>query len=346
MHSVRWRIKDVEHLLAKIIRKRIDGNKKYDDICVENYSDVITDLIGIRALHLFKTDFETINKSINSSFVLKEKTVVYVREGDDSTFKQQCSDLGFSVEVHPNGYRSIHYVLKTQPLQRLILVELQVRTIFEEGWSEIDHIVRYPNYSDDAQLAYLLTIFNRMAGNADEMAGFVRALAEAQRDSKAQLDDAKAQLDDALHQLSDAWRKNGESLAKDESVPEKVATNNAPIEAVQDALQYLKSRIEAMEDPGGIKAYLKSIEGSAGIRAQLRAIEDPGGIKAMMKEVEDPGGIKALMKEVEDPGGIKALIKEAEDPGGIKALMKEVEDPGGIKALMKNMKNQGGISNI
>lgn len=60
VHSVRWRIKDPEHLMAKIIRKRneVEISEKYRSITKDNYTDVITDLIGIRVLHLFKEDWE------------------------------------------------------------------------------------------------------------------------------------------------------------------------------------------------------------------------------------------------------------------------------------------------
>ena len=54
VHSVRWRVKDAEHLAEKIVRKRSEGNPKYEDISLENYFERVTDLVGIRALHLFK----------------------------------------------------------------------------------------------------------------------------------------------------------------------------------------------------------------------------------------------------------------------------------------------------
>lgn len=54
VHSVRWRIKQPEHLMAKIIRKRNNGAEKYNKISVDNYQKIVTDLIGIRVLHLFK----------------------------------------------------------------------------------------------------------------------------------------------------------------------------------------------------------------------------------------------------------------------------------------------------
>jgi ppGpp synthetase/RelA/SpoT-type nucleotidyltranferase len=324
VHSVRWRVKDVEHLLAKIVRKCSEGKETYKNINAENYGEIITDLIGIRALHLFKVDFLKINKFILDSFVLKDAPVVYVRDGDDPQFSQLCADVGFKVEPHPKGYRSIHYVITTQPLKHRVHVELQVRTIFEEGWSEIDHIVRYPNYSDDAQLAYLLTIFNRMAGSADEMGGFVRNLAEELKDSKVRLESALRERDESLTKAEDAL----EQLAAAKTDP----SDNQKIAALQSELQKLKSASDAAK---------QSVSGSVSskitrLHAALTPHEYLNEVRAM-KAIEDPGGIKAAMKAIEDPAGIKAAMKAIEDPGGIKAAMKAIEDPGGIKAAMKDL---------
>ena len=56
VHSIRYRVKDAEHLLAKIIRKKQNNHKKYRDLDKTNYEKFITDLIGIRCLVLFKED--------------------------------------------------------------------------------------------------------------------------------------------------------------------------------------------------------------------------------------------------------------------------------------------------
>ncbi|WP_157671442.1 hypothetical protein [Francisella halioticida] len=82
VHSVRWRVKDPAHLLRKIVRKKKEANKKYADISVKNYLKIITDLIGIRALHLFKNEWEDIYHYINQKYETYEK-IVYIRKGDN-----------------------------------------------------------------------------------------------------------------------------------------------------------------------------------------------------------------------------------------------------------------------
>lgn len=178
VHSVRWRIKDPEHLMEKIVRKTTKRsgsyNKDYLNISVENYFEMVTDLIGIRALHLFKQDCVNIITSLESTWEKAEPVTAYIRKGDN---EESYEDIGtWKVKEHKAGYRSIHFVFSTNPYKSKVFTEVQIRTIFEEGWSEIDHKIRYPNFSDNKNIAAFLDIFNRLAGSADEMGSFVKAL--------------------------------------------------------------------------------------------------------------------------------------------------------------------------
>lgn len=200
VHSVRFRVKDTDHLLAKIIRKRVEGSEKYADISLENYQAKITDLVGVRALHLFKEDLFRIDRSIRDAWELEESPpVAYVRGGD---LGEKLEDAGFDVKAHKAGYRSVHYIVSTSPGRQKIFAEIQVRTIFEEGWAEIDHTVKYPNFSDDEPVAEFLGIFNRLAGAADEMGGFVRRMTESFREVSAIVDREDDAIQRAAEQIS------------------------------------------------------------------------------------------------------------------------------------------------
>src|SRR5665647_2186285 len=69
VHSVRYRIKDSDHLLAKIIRKKIKDPKR--EITIHNYKSLMTDLIGMRAIHLFKEDWVFIHEFIEDNWDLR-----------------------------------------------------------------------------------------------------------------------------------------------------------------------------------------------------------------------------------------------------------------------------------
>ena len=174
VHSVRYRIKSPEKLIAKIIRKKIKAPSRV--INLENYHSEITDLIGLRILHLFKENWEIIHKFITENWELYEEPIAYYREGDSEDYVKNFVNFKCRVEKHPYGYRSVHYLIKTKPNKNTYIAEIQVRTIFEEAWSEIDHTVRYPHQLSNPLLNQFLVLFNRLAGSADEMGSFVLRL--------------------------------------------------------------------------------------------------------------------------------------------------------------------------
>ncbi len=174
VHSIKARLKDPEHLIEKIIRLKEENPSR--KITLQNYRDEITDLIGIRALHLFKNDWPLIHTYIVKTWELKSQPIANIREGDPQELLQMFEEKGCEVKKHPFGYRSVHYLIVSKPSREEITAEIQVRTIFEEGWSEIDHLIRYPYVKDEPILTQFLDMFNKLAGNADEMGSFIRFL--------------------------------------------------------------------------------------------------------------------------------------------------------------------------
>ena len=192
IHSIRSRVKNPEHLLAKIVRKKQENYHKYKNLDKTNYEKFITDLIGIRCLVLFKADrqgfhyymlskfdnnFEYyIKDSIldfdndDTHFYIAEKPKVHIRNGD----AREIYDEVLPPDSIMDGkvYRSVHYIIKYKG----IYLEIQVRTLFEEGWGEIDHAVVYPYYQNDKVLKEYTELLNRLSGLADEMSSFFNRL--------------------------------------------------------------------------------------------------------------------------------------------------------------------------
>lgn len=177
VHSVRRRVKKPKHLIEKIIRK---GSKyKAKNINVENYREIITDLIGIRVLHLFKDDWRDVHFGIKNIWTLLEVPQINIRRGDYNleTLEKNVDDLGCEIVVRDHGYRSIHYLIGILIKEKFqIRVEIQVRTVFEEAWSEIDHITRYPYDMENELLVEYLGILNRIVGSADEMGTLIKKI--------------------------------------------------------------------------------------------------------------------------------------------------------------------------
>lgn len=188
IHSYRTRLKDAEHLIVKIIRKKKENYKKYRGLTKDNYEKFLTDLIGIRCFVLFKEQWEKFHSYIIRQFVDDPEQYIYepVKDFDSDERHQYIAEppkahirAGDSRHIYENIlppdciysdkiYRSVHYIIKYHG----VYLEIQVRTLFEEGWGEVEHELIYPYYREDPMLNQFSELLNRLAGLADEMGSF------------------------------------------------------------------------------------------------------------------------------------------------------------------------------
>ncbi len=202
VHSVKTRIKDMTHLMEKVIRKTPNRREKYGDdfkFTVENYKDEITDLLGIRVIHIFKEDWEEIHNFITNMWNVME-IVANVREGDNT---KKFDEQGIAVLSRPSGYRSVHYLIESYPTNKKLITEVQVRTIFEEGYGEIDHQLRYSHQDIPELLGQNLMLLNRIAGSSDEMASLINMLSQSIQEVEHNFKDKIKEKDEQIKLLKD-----------------------------------------------------------------------------------------------------------------------------------------------
>lgn len=177
IHSVKSRVKAPDRLIEKVIRKTADRKEKYGKdfkFTEDNYKNEINDLIGIRVIHIFKDQWESIHDFIIRTWKVIEITA-NVRDGDNT---KVFDDLDIEVRSRQSGYRSVHYLVEFYPTNKKVIAEIQVRTIFEEGYGEIDHRLRYSHNEIPEILKSNLLLFNRIVGSADEMASLINTLSK------------------------------------------------------------------------------------------------------------------------------------------------------------------------
>ncbi len=186
VHSVRFRIKDTEHLIEKIIRKAVEYEDTDIQFSKDTYLVEITDIIGIRALYVFKSDYLPLHKAITSNYkkIFCEKPQVKLRKGDDEKIYQGLKNVEFQYGV---DYRSIHYTIRyTDDDGIMVPIEIQTRSIFEEGWSEINHKLLYKKeYFDIAEEALLKktsSVLSSLAGDCDTLGELMKSIAEREED--------------------------------------------------------------------------------------------------------------------------------------------------------------------
>lgn len=151
LHTIIYRIKDELRLIEKISRLNNDPADGATPIGEANYQARVGDLLGVRIICLRLSDVERIETYIE---LLAEEDIFHIVRGPDRK-------RSFILPVNPgetipdeiglrySGYSSIHYQVELGDNSEApsglkhLLFELQLRTILEEAWSEIDHKYRY-----------------------------------------------------------------------------------------------------------------------------------------------------------------------------------------------------------
>lgn len=176
VHSVRHRLKDVDHLLEKVEKKNaedtaLDASLSKGPITADNLFTRITDIAGIRVLHLHISQFEHIHRALmakvdEGEFTLFEEPKAYTWDPESGTYFQS---LGLVRELKESYYTSIHYVLRPNSRTQATC-EIQVRTLLEEVWGEVDHAMNYPTPTPDAYCKEQIRVLARLVGAGTHLA--------------------------------------------------------------------------------------------------------------------------------------------------------------------------------
>jgi len=177
IHSYRHRIKEIDSLIKKIIIKTIE---KGEQITIDNYRTEITDLVGIRVLYVFKSDYYPVHEQIWNRFGHQTAQNIHIklRQGDDKAIYEKILKYDPMIE-EDSVYRSIHYTIYINENDtRDARLEIQTRTIFEEGWSEINHKLVYKNkgVADYLILHEASRILSALVGNCDTLGELMKSI--------------------------------------------------------------------------------------------------------------------------------------------------------------------------
>ena len=196
IHSYRYRTKEVDHLMEKVIRKKKEDPERFALLDHTNFHKYATDLIGIRVFFLYREDWIHFHRYITRRFendpgqyikdrlrdfdedpahyYIAERPKAYKRTGDSKIYDSSEIDI-----ITDGIYRSLHYIVKYKGYY----VEIQGRTLFEEGWGEVDHDIVYKDAEDDEMLQDYSKLLNRLSGLADEMSSYFRRLKHQRQDN-------------------------------------------------------------------------------------------------------------------------------------------------------------------
>lgn len=201
IYHVSSRIKAPEKLVKKIADRLYQGRRHYIHISEENYHKIVTDLIGIKLIHRFPDEWVSINELIyqlfykgDEAFVnsyeqdyrddldeafLIERPVVYYLPGEDLNMylrvEEQMGRTLFQY-VPKKNYHSVHYLIN----YRGNYMEIQVRTLSDELWSEVEHDLVYKQE--------ITALKDKLSEAAELLRSVLRAVDEISMYMKKQID--------------------------------------------------------------------------------------------------------------------------------------------------------------
>ncbi len=147
IHSLSWRMKDPNHLERKLRRKlrKYKNLGKRFPITPANLFVKVNDLAGLRVLHLYTQQVEAIKEGLSGLFEEESYRVIEgptARTWDDES-RAFFKSIGIKTKKSPSLYTSVHYVIKPNKKTKYTC-EIQVRTLMEEVWGQVDHSINYP----------------------------------------------------------------------------------------------------------------------------------------------------------------------------------------------------------
>lgn len=172
VHSSKFRVKDRDHLLDKLLRKMLDAkqqNKKFT-ITEKNLFSRINDLAGFRILHLHTQQMGDIDRELRAVLDEYRYTITEgpsARTWDDEN-REYFNSLGIKTIKSPTMYTSVHYIIK--PNKRTEgSCEIQVRTLAEELWGEVDHSMNYPHPSPSHACREQIKVLARITSSCSRL---------------------------------------------------------------------------------------------------------------------------------------------------------------------------------
>ena len=150
-HTITYRIKEKSRLIEKIDDENKNMGTDEEHINQKNFQKRIGDLLGIRLICLRLSDIDRIKAYLE--LLANEKILRFIRKPDHKRSFVLPLDPGETIpdglDLRYSGYSSIHYQVELGSSSyaadelKGLQIELQLRTILEEAWGEIDHKYRY-----------------------------------------------------------------------------------------------------------------------------------------------------------------------------------------------------------
>jgi GTP pyrophosphokinase len=172
IHSVKYRVKEPVHLEDKLLRKLMDAKseKRKFNITTRNLFQKINDLTGIRILHLHTSQITDIDRELQKCLTQEKYTLRHgpIAKTWDDESRKFFDAQGIDTEESKTQYTSVHYEFDVENVTKATF-EVQVRTLAEELWGEVDHKINYPHPSNLLACTEQIAVLARVTSSCSRL---------------------------------------------------------------------------------------------------------------------------------------------------------------------------------
>ena len=179
IYLTKGRIKTLNSLYLKTKRKS------------EPYNE-ITDIGGFRILCLFEKDIPLVHVFLLKLFKKKSfylKGCKIYNWDEDSEFyaelNKQLKEINGIIDIdhqiRKSGYRSIHYNIEKRYREKVFKIEVQLRTIVQDVWGEIEHEIAYKKASVRPYVKQSVRILAKDLQNIDDLFSHLRDISDKEK---------------------------------------------------------------------------------------------------------------------------------------------------------------------
>jgi putative GTP pyrophosphokinase len=108
----------------------------------------------------FTRIYELFKKKIDTGDWFLAETKAFTWDPESA---QYFRSFGFVPELRDTFYTSVHFVVRPSPNSPLVC-EIQIRTLFEEIWGEVDHALNYPKATTVRTHQEQLRVLSKLVG--------------------------------------------------------------------------------------------------------------------------------------------------------------------------------------
>ena len=211
--TYKTRIKSFESYYKKILRQKAEASADSTELVT------LTDMMGIRVICAFLADIENVVNQLEQNFDVREVE----RKGSQQSFREF-------------GYESVHVLISipadcypvenTSPeLPPDVVCEIQVRTILQDAWAEVEHELIYKSEFNpfDKPLRRKLAAINANLGLAD-------TIFQEIRDYQNKLQAELGMRRDTFYDKADKFTDGALGLSIDKPDENRFAAHNIDLE--------------------------------------------------------------------------------------------------------------------